>query len=245
MSFSIDLKAPPLNAHYEGEYSPRAINWRQLGAIDKARNIRSMVPAEEIREVLEVGCGTGAILAELRRTSFGVRHVGVDMADPNLHADPKAEGLDLFAYDGARVPFEDNSFDFVFASHVLEHVANEREFLFELGRVARRWVYIEVPCELNLRTTDIGLQRTLDIGHINAYTPESFALTLATSRLKLETLDIFDHSISVHAFNSTFLKACAKALIRRSLLKLSPKMASRIFTYHAAAICTPIDGDVD
>lgn len=42
------------------------------------------------------------------------------------------------------LPFKDNSFDFVIASHVLEHSANPEKFLFELQRVAKAG-YIEVP----------------------------------------------------------------------------------------------------
>ena len=42
------------------------------------------------------------------------------------------------------LPFKDNSFDFVIASHVLEHSKDPEKFLSELQRVARGG-YIEVP----------------------------------------------------------------------------------------------------
>jgi len=43
-----------------------------------------------------------------------------------------------------RLPFRDKSFDFVIASHVLEHSADPEQFLTELQRVAKAG-YIEVP----------------------------------------------------------------------------------------------------
>jgi SAM-dependent methyltransferase len=43
-----------------------------------------------------------------------------------------------------RLPFKDKSFDFVIASHVLEHSPHPERFLSELARVARAG-YIEVP----------------------------------------------------------------------------------------------------
>lgn len=43
-----------------------------------------------------------------------------------------------------RLPFKDKAFDFVIASHVLEHSANPKQFLSELERVAKAG-YIEVP----------------------------------------------------------------------------------------------------
>lgn len=45
---------------------------------------------------------------------------------------------------GEQLPFRDQSFDFVIASHVLEHTAEPERFLAELQRVARAG-YIEVP----------------------------------------------------------------------------------------------------
>lgn len=47
-------------------------------------------------------------------------------------------------YDGGRFPFEDNEFDYVICSHVIEHVEDVEVFLSELFRVAPRG-YLEYP----------------------------------------------------------------------------------------------------
>ena len=47
-------------------------------------------------------------------------------------------------YDGGKFPFEDNEFDYVICSHVLEHVPNADSFLVEIQRVAKKG-YIEFP----------------------------------------------------------------------------------------------------
>lgn len=168
----VPFHAPPLNQHYEGRYDDRELLWRRLGAIDKASNIQQLLAGEPVETVLEVGCGTGAVLAEVARRGIGQGHVGVDVADPADHADRQALGMDMRCYDGKTLPFADASFDLVYASHVIEHVPEPRTLLAEMSRVARRLVYVEVPCELHLRTSQRALQRSLDIGHINAYTPE-------------------------------------------------------------------------
>ena len=49
--------------------------------------------------------------------------------------------------DGEKLPFNDKEFDFVIASHVLEHVQNPTNFLNEISRVAKQG-YIEVPTKL-------------------------------------------------------------------------------------------------
>ena len=45
---------------------------------------------------------------------------------------------------GEALPFRDESFDFVIASHVLEHSANSEIFFRELQRVAKAG-YVETP----------------------------------------------------------------------------------------------------
>ncbi len=228
------------NQHYEGSYSASALEWRRLGALDKADNLQRLLAGHEVGSVLEVGCGTGAVLAELASRGVGIRHVGIDMADPNQHADPRAAGLDLRVYDGNTLPFEDQSFDLVYASHVVEHVPNPRGFLAELRRVARELIYVEVPCELHARVTRPALQTALDTGHINAYSPEYFLVLLQTAGLDVIDLELFDHSAAVHSFGTSAWKGRLRMALRRGLLKLNPILASRIFCYHCGALCRAV-----
>ena len=46
-----------------------------------------------------------------------------------------------------KLPFKDNEFDFVIASHVMEHVEDVEFFIEELGRVSKKG-YIELPTML-------------------------------------------------------------------------------------------------
>jgi SAM-dependent methyltransferase len=240
MRFTPQFNVTPLNAHYEGVYGAEMLEWRRLGAIDKAANLKSLLGAkvDRVTSVLEVGCGTGAVLAQIAKSGIGSTHVGVDMADPNAHIDPLAVGLDLRMSDGAILPFPDGSFDLVVASHVLEHVPDERGFLTELLRVSRRFIYIEVPCEITVRTSATSLQEGLNIGHINPYTPQSFALTLATSGVHVEEMELFDHSYDVHKFGTPAFKARVVMGLRQGLLSVFPKIAGKIFVYHCGALCS-------
>ena len=56
------------------------------------------------------------------------------------------------------LPFKDNSFDFVIASHVLEHSANPEKFLSEIQRVGKAG-YIEVPDAFMERLTHYSFHR--------------------------------------------------------------------------------------
>jgi len=52
----------------------------------------------------------------------------------------------IYYYDGKTFPFQENEFDYIICSHVLEHVSSEHihHFISELQRVAKKG-YIETP----------------------------------------------------------------------------------------------------
>ncbi len=54
----------------------------------------------------------------------------------------------FFAVDIEQLPFADHAYEFVFCSHVLEHLDNPGQAIRELMRVARRG-YLEVPTRLS------------------------------------------------------------------------------------------------
>jgi len=228
---------PKHNACYEGEYPAREFDWLTVCARDKASNLHTLLGGRRVATVLEVGCGSGAVLSAVIDRGVGTSHKGVDMADPTLHRAPQAANLDIAAYDGSHLPFADRSFELSYSSHVVEHVPDPRAFVQEVARVSARWVYFEVPCELHLRADTAALQRTLDIGHINAYTPESFVLLLQTAGLQVVDARVFDHSAEVQGFFTSPLKGRVKQLVRSSLLAASPKWAPRLFTYHVGVLC--------
>jgi SAM-dependent methyltransferase len=238
---TISLAVPNLVDLYSRPYDAAMIQWRLLGASDKADHIEAMCRSlGSIETILDVGCGTGAVLEQMATRRVGSRFAGIEIGSERPKAPITGDHADkilIAGYDGKAIPYEDNSFDLAYATHVLEHVVDEREFLHELRRVARRYVYVEVPCELNLRTSYHSLQSTLSIGHINSYTFQSFVLTLETSGLHVIKLDIFDHSYGVYRFMSSWWKAAAKMALRRSLLAINKRLASHIFTYHVGALC--------
>jgi SAM-dependent methyltransferase len=236
-----NYSAPSLQKLYSSKRDKSFYDWRRLGAREKIDNIIAMLgeDARAITDVLEVGCGTGAVLGGLASKQCGARHVGIDVSDVAMTE--QSDHYTVSKYDGKAIPFPDKSFDLVYATHVLEHVLDERGFLGELARVSRLLVYVEVPCEVHMRTSFKSLQQSLAIGHINAYTPETFALKLETSGLCVTRLGLFEDNIRLGHLQFSSTKALIKSIIRRSLLVASGKLASRVFTYHCGALCLPAE----
>lgn len=87
--------------------------------------------------VLDVGCGEGRFAAAL--LGAGAAVVAVDVAqEPLRRARARVHGLDARLIDPQGAwPFEDASFDVVWAGEVVEHVADTAAWLSELRRVLR------------------------------------------------------------------------------------------------------------
>jgi 2-polyprenyl-6-hydroxyphenyl methylase/3-demethylubiquinone-9 3-methyltransferase len=94
-------------------------------------------PRAGSRHVLDAGCGDGAFLAFLRRRGFCVS--GLDLAEAAAararrrcpDADTRIGSLE------EPLPFEDQSFDAVWCTEVLEHLFNVHGALAELNRVLK------------------------------------------------------------------------------------------------------------
>jgi ubiquinone/menaquinone biosynthesis C-methylase UbiE len=101
------------------------------------------IPGEVVGEaVLEVGCGRGLLagkLAELFRVT------ACDIVTPRaLEASPRLTFIEASA-EG--LPFDNDAFETVICTHVLEHVRDLPGALAELRRVAARRLIIVVPRE--------------------------------------------------------------------------------------------------
>ena len=94
--------------------------------------------------ILEIGCGSGALLQDLQH--YGTA-VGLDVAAPAL-ANCRERGLDCVSLaDVAALPFADEQFNVVIAIDVLEHVEDDAAAIREINRVTKKGgkVILTVP----------------------------------------------------------------------------------------------------
>ncbi len=97
------------------------------------------------KQCLDVGCGGGRYSIAMGRLGAG-QVVGCDISNDGLaDARVRAGGLPDVSFEKASaldLPFEDESFDFVFSSGVLHHTTNPDRGLDELTRVLRPGGYL-------------------------------------------------------------------------------------------------------
>jgi SAM-dependent methyltransferase len=133
--------------------------------------------------VLDLGCGDGRFTEELARV--GAKPIGVDVAqaavDRARAGHPELE-FRLVPIDGP-LPFDDVSFDVVWASEVIEHVADTARWLSEVRRVLvpRGRLALTTPSHGRLRVALGGIEDFSDpLGdHLHLYTRASLQALLA------------------------------------------------------------------
>jgi SAM-dependent methyltransferase len=151
----------------------------QLAAPDLDRRRRFLL--SEVRagdRVLDLGCGEGGFAA-MAGAAGAARTVGAEVSEAALSRaaalHPELD-LRLVPIDGP-LPFADAEFDLIWASEVIEHVADTAVWLSEVRRVlaARGRLLLTTPAHGRLRLLIGGIERYSDpLGdHLHLYTAAS------------------------------------------------------------------------
>jgi SAM-dependent methyltransferase len=169
--------------------------------------------AGQCRSALDIGCGTGDVMAHLRRQCPHARIVGLDF---QRYGDDGLEHLDAFVeFDlaqllgrDARLPFGDASFDIVLLTEVIEHLTQPHMLLAEVHRIlapegalvltcpnllalenrlgllfGTRWGLFPSQMAFNL-PADVNCHRH---GHVAHYTPFTLTRLLTAMGFSVET----------------------------------------------------------
>ena len=107
-----------------------------------------LMPETKDMRILELGCGIGyqsAMLAKISKSvvasdlpneSVADHAPGMDVA-AQLHKQLAINNVTLIPCSAEELPFEDDSMEMVFSSHVLEHIPNQQKALNEIYRVLK------------------------------------------------------------------------------------------------------------
>ena len=219
----------------------REVRWRELGAVGKADHVERLL-AERPERLVEIGCGDGALLAELGRRGAAGSLQGFDVSAEAVRAARERGIPSVEVFDGERLPVADGSFDVAVLSHVLEHVADPAALLREAGRAAPT-VVVEVPLERSLSGRR-GSRRALSrsAGHVRALDRAGVRRLAAAAGLRVGAELMDPLPAAVHLFfaesPAARVAARAKSAVRRGLFAVSPALAARLLTVHYACVCT-------
>jgi SAM-dependent methyltransferase len=138
-AFAPELAAS--NEGFEAEYFPQLARLESSSFWFRSRN-RLIVQTlrdyhGQAHRILEIGCGTGAVLEAIREGFGGAELSGSDIFTEGLRfASERVPSARLFQMDAARIPFE-KEFDVVCAFDVLEHINDDGAVLSEILKALR------------------------------------------------------------------------------------------------------------
>ena len=134
----------------------------------------------DVESVFDGGCGEGFILNTLYKARPAKSWYAIDIdTDEVKDAVINLPFCDVRQANLYEIPFEDNSFDLVICSEVLEHLENPGKALNELYRICRRYAILSVPREplwriMNIARFSYWSRLGNTPGHLNHWTRSSF-----------------------------------------------------------------------
>jgi SAM-dependent methyltransferase len=195
----------------------KAIDWL-LDRVN-ARKARRLAGAagSEPGSVLEVGCGHGLVLDQLRRLGWNV--TGTEITEESSLYARQVLGLDVRIGDLRGLALPDDSYDLVIVWHVLEHLPDPEGQLREIGRILRPGglLVVGVP---NFGSTEALWARDkwfhLDVPrHLSHFSPKSLRHMFAAAGLESARVDFFSPE---HDFFSFIQSVLNKLGVKQNLL---------------------------
>ena len=121
---------------YERNYSLEQRYWWFVGVRAMVRSLLSLTGGNgSLGKVLDLGCGTGALLDQLRGCSAELW--GLDVSQEGLKFCAIRGHKKLVLADATRIPFRQNYFDVITAIGLIEHLDDDQLFLYEVKRLLK------------------------------------------------------------------------------------------------------------
>jgi 2-polyprenyl-3-methyl-5-hydroxy-6-metoxy-1,4-benzoquinol methylase len=155
-----------------------------------ARIIQSLTPGK----MLDIGCCDGSWLRMWQ--SRGWEPYGIDVSRANVTAASQYVDARVCDLNSDRFPFDDHTFDLIFAGEIIEHLVDTDGFLSEISRCVKPGGHVVITTP-NLVSFENRLRIMLGIypiwvnynlegsGHVRAYTPRILKKQMAAHGLKV------------------------------------------------------------
>ena len=168
-----------ISRYGDGSYLASHENWHDEDAAWKAKQVDLLLTAEKLRpaSICDVGCGTGGVLAELRRLRPGVRMVGYEVSTQAVAiARSRHPDVEVIATDR---PSEEQ-FDLMLMLDVFEHVEDYLGFLRRCRDLAQMFIF-HIPLDMSVQAV-LRMSPLLEVrtktGHLHYFSRETALATL-------------------------------------------------------------------
>ena len=127
------------NDHMEKLYNSKNPLVRYIH-VERLKKIVSLIPKQKNLKILDAGCGEGQLLLRIQKifSSFNAELYGVDVTNVALERAKKRAPKSKFSLqDLKNLNYENNFFDVIICTEVIEHVPEYQKVLRELKRILK------------------------------------------------------------------------------------------------------------
>jgi len=133
-----------LEKYYDiGRYFEHYTTWREKEYFpNRIKLFVKNLPVNFSGKILDAGCGDGTMLSNIKKNNSKIKPYGVDISKKGCEIARK-KGIKTRVADlNNKIPFFKNSFNFVIAHEVIEHLTDPDQFLEECHRVLKKNGYL-------------------------------------------------------------------------------------------------------
>ena len=221
---------PTLDRYLNGDYAEKNPDWDSADAPWKAKKIARILADNQVNPstVVEVGCGSGAVLVALQKAIPAASMAGYDIAPDaqRFWEEPSHSGISFSL--GDYLELDTPVPDVVLVVDVLEHLGNPWEFLSRL-KSRSKLVVCHIPLDLSASSVlrEQPLLHVRDkVGHLHYFT-KSLAISLLVES-GYEIVDARYTNASLDAPQLAF-KTRLAGVMRRLFYALNKDFGVRLF----------------
>ena len=206
-------------ARVAASFSRAAADYDAVADVQRAAGswlLQSIQHQQEIRNALDIGCGSGAMTVQLAERLPFADVDAIDIAEgmldvaAELHAHPQ---VSYYVGDAEEIPFEEKSFDVVYCNFMLQWCPQPVQALTEMRRVLCRGgqLVLSLPGQGTLAELAAAWRTVDDAPHVHAFPGEDdFADMVASAGFA--HADLIQRTLRMHVPDALTLMRSLKAL---------------------------------
>lgn len=152
--------------------------------------ILNMLRDRDYGSLLDMGCGTGAVLERISKENPKAFLFGLDLSE-NMVKEAKAKDIpnaEFIIGDAENLPYESERFDVVICNQSFHHYPNPQKAFNEVYRVLKKtgiFILCDMYCNKFLRTIENSiLLKLVNTGDVKTYSSEEVVLLLSKAGFK-------------------------------------------------------------
>lgn len=214
-----------------GAYGRMVPDWHESDAPWKAEQILRLLSDHGVwpATVVEVGCGSGRVLAEVSRGLPSLTSaLGLDVAPQAIAAAKERHASDKVSFRQGSIDADPTVYDLLLMIDVMEHVDDYLGFMRGLRGHAARFVF-HIPLDLSLSALvrDQQIRTRTEVGHLHYFSKATALATVADAGFRVVEARYTDGALSL---------ASGRRGLRTDLGNVARRLAQRVSADVAAKV---------